>query len=101
MTAVYVASKNTVFTTPTGPDLNERQAIMLQAIWDSYRPEPLGRERPPSIDELMADLNLTRSTVWYNLRKLQRKGYIKTNGKGHMVLVRRPGDPCPYCGHAD
>lgn len=98
----YTPSSNAIFTTPTGPDINERQAAILQAIWDSYRPEPLGRERPPSLDELMDDLGLTRSTVWYNARKLERKGYIKTTGTGrHIVLVRQAGAPCPYCQHVD
>jgi len=81
--------------TPDGPDpdhvLTWRQRKILRAIRDSVQE----RGYPPSMREIGDSVGLTTtSSVAYQLRTLQRKGYLHRDvGRARTMEVRLPGRP--------
>ena len=81
--------------------LTDRQARMLSFIRDFWREN----QGAPSFREIMAGADVSStSIVAYNLRALERRGWIELAKPNFeftarsIRLVLRPGDACPCCG---
>lgn len=59
------------------------------------------RKRPPSIRDIQIGCAISStSVVDYNLRALERRGFLKREREYSRAieLVLEEGDSCPYCG---
>jgi repressor LexA len=63
------------------PRLSQRQSKILRYIVDFYK----RHKYPPIFYELQTELEMTGSTVRYNVYRLQEFGYVDCLRKGRMV----------------
>jgi repressor LexA len=69
--------------------LTDRQRQVLNVIIDSVE----DRGYPPTIKEIHDAIGIgSTSSVFFHLRALQHKGYIRIDGGPRAIAVIKPGD---------